>query len=837
MYRTALRSVLAHRARLLMTVLAVLLGVGFVAGTLVFTDSISDAYTRSSEQSFDDVDVRIRPAARGDAGTTGALLDRELLDRARALPSAGSASGRVSGFAALADRDGRLVGEGWETAGLNYGPDHSLTHGRAPRAEGEIAIDAHTAERTGYRVGDTVRMSVTGPVLRERVTGIFATDDGNVAAGGTLTLLDTATAQRLFAEPGRYNQIDLTAGPGTSPEQLRRAVARILPHGFEAVTADRLAREQADRNAQTVRALSQVLLACAGVALFVGIFLIVNTFTMLVAQRTTELALLRAVGAGRGQVTRAVLAEAALIGLVSAAAGLAVGIGAGAGVRAVLSAADATLPQGPLVVSATTVLVSLGLGLGVTLLAAWLPARRAAKIPPVAAMSSVHAPATTRSLVLRNTIGTVLAAAGAVLVVIATTMTDGKLVLGLGAVLLLTGVFVLTPLLSRPVIAAARPVLRRFGVTGTLAGQNAVRNPRRTAATAAALTIGLTLVTALTVIGAGADKATRELAATGYIHADYIVTMANTGPLAPDTEPTLREVDEVTASSPRRVTRARIGGVDQEVTAWRTGELDQLLALEFTAGSFAPGNSANDVAIVDEGTASDLDWQVGDRLDVVWPDGARGRLTLTGIYESTFDDGVKTDISTLDPHLDRIADTAVYVRTAGGANETTARELARALGDSPAIQVHNKQELVDDILGQIGLVLTILYGMLALAVVVAVLGIVNTLAMSVHERAREVGLLRAVGLDRAGVKRMIRLESLVISLFGGVLGVGLGVFLGWAVGKLAAALTGIDTWSLVLPWGRLALCLAVAALVGVLAALWPARRAARLDVLTAIKAD
>jgi putative ABC transport system permease protein len=335
------------------------------------------------------------------------------------------------------------------------------------------------------------------------------------------------------------------------------------------------------------------------------------------------------------------------------------------------------------------------------------------------------------------------------------------------------------------------------------------------------------------VIGAGADKATRELADTGYIHTDYIVMMANAGPLAADTEPILRELDEVTASSPRRVAEARIGGVDQEVTAWRTEELDELLTLEFTAGSFAPGESA----VVDEGTATDRGWQVGDRLDVVWPDGARGRLALTGIYESNFDDGVKTDISVLDPHLDRITDTAVYVRTATGASEATERTLARALGDSPAIQVADKAEIVDDIIGQIAIILTVLYGMLALAVVVAVLGIVNTLAMSVHERAREVGLLRAVGLDRAGVKRMIRLESLVISLFGGVLGVGLGVFLGWAVGELVAALEGIDTWSLVLPWGRLALCLAVAALVGVLAALWPARRAARLDVLTAIKAD
>ncbi|MFC5801982.1 ABC transporter permease [Streptomyces formicae] len=835
MFRTALRNVLAHKARLLMTVLAVMLGVAFVSGTLVFTTTISDAYTRSSEKSFGGVDVQLRAARSGAGHDTGRLLDAGLLGRARALPGAASATGSLSGFAALAGEDGRLAGDGWATIGANHDDSrYPMREGTPPRSDGEIAIDARTAARTGYGVGDTVRLSVSGPVLKERVTGVFSTDDGNVAAGGTLTLFDTATAQRLFAEPGRFTEVDLTAEPGTSPEQLRQRAGKLLPHGVEAVTGTQLAAEQADRNAASVSTLSQVLLACAGIALFVGTFLIVNTFTMLVAQRTKELALLRAVGATRRQVTRSVLVEAVLVGLVASAAGLAVGVGVGAAVRAVLSATGSTLPDGPLVVGATPAIAASALGVGVTLLAAWLPARRAAKIPPVAAMSSVHAQATVRSLVVRNAFGAALAAVGGGLVIAATAMADGDLWLGLGAVLLLAGVFVLTPLLSRPVIAAAGPLLRRFGVAGTLAGQNAVRNPRRTAATASALTIGLALITGLTVIGAGADKVTHEMAA-GDWRADYRVSMANSGPLAAGTDATLSKLDEVVAVSPRREVPARIDSSVQTVVGFDTAGIDKLLGIDFTEGGFAPDRGGT--AVVDEETATAKGWRLGDTIDVTWPDGARGGLELTGVYRSAFDDGVKTDISVTDPHLDRIADTEIFVKTSGGPSEATKRTLRTALGDSPAILIEDKQELVDGITGTVGIVLNILYGMLALTVVVAVLGVVNTLAMSVHERAQEIGLLRAIGLDRAGVKRMVRLESLAISLFGGALGVGLGVFFGWAVGKLVATMQGIDSWTLVLPWGRLALFLAVAALVGVIAALWPARRAARLDMLAAIQAE
>jgi len=833
MILTGWRNLLAHKARLLMTVVAVMVGVAFVSGTLVFTNSVTDAYTGSSEKSFDHVDVRIRPVVgQGEPGS-GRLLDQEQLVRARAVPGAGTATGVVTGFAALAGRDGTLVGEGWSTQGTNHAgvgdPRYPVAEGRAPQAEGEVAIDHETAGRTGYRVGDTVRMSVSGPVIEERITGIFTTDDGNVAAGGTLTLFDTATAQRLFAAPGRYSHIDLSAAPGTSAERLRQQAERILSPGAEAVTAAELVAEQANRNAENFRTLLPVLLACAGIALFVAAFLIVNTFTMLVAQRTKELALLRAVGASRRQVTGSVLAEAAVVGLVASVVGLAVGIGVGAGVRAVLSATDSTLPDGPLVVRALTVAVALALGVGVTLLATWLPARHAAGIPPVAALSSVHAPATRRSLVVRNAIGSVLAASGFVLVIAATTMVDGKLWLGVGAVLLLTGVFVLTPLLSRPVIAAAGPLLRRFGVTGQLAGQNAVRNPRRTAATASALTIGLALITGLTVIGASAHRTTQALASAN-LRADYVVSMANAGPLAADTEKTLSGLAEVVASSPRREVQARVDGTNQTVVGLKAEDVDELLDLGFIEGTFTAG----DTAIVDEPTAKAKGWRLGDRIEVIWPDGARSELELTGLYDSSFDDGMKTDISVMDRHLDRVADTQVFVKTGGGPSEATRRAIQQALGDSPAIRIKDKQDIVDDITGTVGIVLNLLYGMLALAVVVAVLGVVNTLAMSVHERTQEIGMLRAIGLDRSAVRRMVRLESVVISLFGGLLGVTLGVFFGWAVGELVSVL-GITTWTLVLPWGRLLLILAAAALVGMVAAFWPARRAAKLDVLDAIK--
>ncbi|MGW1544062.1 ABC transporter permease [Streptomyces sp. NPDC002309] len=842
MFRTALRNVLAHKARLLMTVLAVMLGVAFVSGTLVFTNTLSEAYQSKSAKGFDQVDVAVTPGfqeAEGDRVGKQHELTDALLDRSAEVPGAASAVGVVQGFTAIAGKDGKLIGDGFGTQGGNYSgsedPRYPLVDGRAPKGGGEIALDSATAERTGYKVGDTVRLSVDGPVLAPTVSGVFTTDDGNVAAGGSLALFDTATAQKLFGKVGTYDEIDVKAKAGVSQAALKAQLDKALPEGaVETTTGQRLADDQAEMIASSMSGLKQGLLVFAGIALFVGTFIIANTFTMLVAQRTKELALLRAVGASRRQVTRSVLIEAFVVGTVAAVVGLVAGIGIGAGLRSLMGSLDAPVPDGPLVVTPGTVGTALAVGVLVTMLAAWLPGRRAAKIPPVAAMGSLHAKVTTRSLVLRNTLGALFSGAGVTVVLTATTMegSDGQAPMGFGAVLLIIGVFILTPLLSRPLIAAAAPVLRVFGVSGKLARQNSVRNPRRTAATASALMIGLTLITGMTVMAGSLQKSIDKMASDA-IKADYVVSMANGNALSPDVAGKLERVDGVTATSPMRNAVSRIDGETEFLTGVTGATFGDLTDLLVEQGSFTVGGT--DVTVDDE-TAASYGWKAGSVFTVAYEDGGKQRLTVAGVYEGNeMIRGIMLDTATLAPHQRDAADMTVMVKTSGGPSDAVADKLEKALGDNPAIKVQDKQDLSNEIAQMFTLMLNMLYGLLAMAVIVAVLGVVNTLAMSVFERSQEIGMLRAIGLDRRGIKRMVRLESLVISLFGGVLGIGLGVFFGWAAGELLGS--RMATYELVLPWARMAVFLLLAATVGVLAALWPARRAARLNMLAAIKSE
>ncbi|WP_330339543.1 ABC transporter permease [Streptomyces sp. NBC_00557] len=842
MFRTALRNVLAHKARLLMTVLAVMLGVAFVSGTLVFTNTISDAYQKSSAKGFDQVDVAVQPEYQDSKGNSvGRLPDltQATLDKAAKVPGAASATGVVSGFTAVADRHGKLVGGDWQSNGGNYwgarDARYPLVGGHAPHGRGEVLLDSKTAKRAGYRVGDTVRLSVNGPVLTPRLAGVFTTDDGNVSAGGSLALFDTPTAQALFGKKGGYDEIDVKAAPGTSQTALKAALDKALPaHLVKTTTGKQLADDQAKQIADSMSSLRQALLVFAGIALFVGTFIIANTFTMLVAQRTRELALLRAVGASRRQVTRSVLVEAFAVGTVAGAAGLAAGIGIGAGLRSLLGSFGASVPDGPLVITPGTVAAALAVGILVTMLAAWLPGRRAAKIPPVAAMSSVHAKATTKSLVLRNTLGALFAGAGVAVVLAATTMDadSAQAPMGLGAVLLIIGVFVLTPLLSRPLIAAAAPVLRTFGVSGKLARQNSVRNPRHTAATASALMIGLTLITGMTVMAGSLQTAIDKMASSA-IRADYVVSMANRSPLSPDVAQKLATAKGVTASSPLRNAESRIDGKTEFLTGVDGSSIGKLTDLKVDQGAFTVRGTQ---VVVDKDRAKEYGWTPGSRFTAHFEDGRARTLTVAGVYEGNdLINGIMLDDAVLTPHLKDPADMQVMVRTAGGASGAAKDRLAEVLGRNPAIKIQDKQDISNSIAQMFTTMLNMLYGLLGMAVIVAILGVVNTLAMSVFERAQEIGMLRAIGLDRKAVKRMVRLESLVISLFGGVLGIGLGVFFGWAAGQLLG--TKMPTYELVLPWGRMAVFLLLAGTVGVLAALWPARRAARLNMLTAIKAE
>ncbi|MBD3010583.1 MULTISPECIES: ABC transporter permease [unclassified Streptomyces] len=846
MLRTALRNVLAHKARLLMTVLAVMLGVAFVAGTLVFTNTISDAYQKSSQKGFKGVDVAITPDKKDDdAANPGDAprLSQRLLDQASKAPGAASAYGVVQGYSALADKKGDLLGSGFPNRGGNYYPGadgkdsrYTMTEGRAPKAAGEVALDSRTAERGHYKAGDSIRVSVDGPVRTQKVVGVFTTDDGNVAAGGTLALYDTATAQKLFGKPGQFDEIDVKAAAGTSQSTLKSSIDKILPEQAKATTAKKLAKDQAKAIEDGMSSMQTMMLVFAGIALFVGIFIIVNTFSMLVAQRTRELALMRAVGATRRQVTRSVLIEATVVGAVAAVVGLAAGVGIGAVLRSVLNSTGANVPDGPLIVAPTTVLVSVLVGVVVTVLSAWLPGRRAAKIPPVAAMNSVHAAPTTRGLVVRNTIGTILAAAGIALVVAGAGMGgDGEGPMAFGAAVLVIGVFVLTPLLSRPLIAAASPVLRIFGMPGKLARQNAVRNPRRTAATASALMVGLTLITGMTVIAGSMQKGIDKMAADG-LKSDYVVSMGGTGarPLSPEVSKTLAKLPEVSTISPLRSSPARVAGDSDSLTGVDPKAIKDLVNVDFTEGSFAALGGTK--ALIDDKIADEHHWKVGSTIPVTYEDGRSGKLTVGGVYEGNqMIRGVMVDNATVTPHMATVADFQVMLKTKGGATENNKDLLKKTLGDNPAIKIQNKQDTSDEIASAFTLMLNMLYGLLAMAVIVAVLGVINTLAMSVFERSKEIGMLRAIGLDRGGVKRMVRLESLVISLFGGVLGLGLGVFFGWAAGELIA--TELPSYEMVVPWPRMGLFLLMAALVGVIAALWPARRASKLNMLAAIKAE
>ncbi|MEU9064851.1 ABC transporter permease, partial [Streptomyces sp. NPDC048430] len=831
MFRTAVRNVLAHKARLLMTVLAVMLGVAFVSGTLVFTDTLGNAFRNQSAKNYDKVAVAVTTwAERGDEETPG--VEEATLKKIQELDGVAEATGRVSGFAGVADTDGKLIGNGWSNTGSNYSPgtggkdaQYTFTEGTGPVEAGQIALDRTSADKGDYHVGEKVRVATNGPVKEYTLSGIFTTEDGAVNAGGSLVLFDTEIAQQLYLRPGEFKDVTVTAAAGASDQKLLAAVKPLLPKGAEAKTGAALADEEAEMTESGLKSLNSMLLAFAAIALFVGVFLIANTFTMLIAQRTKELALMRAVGASRRQVKRAILLEAGVVGLIASVIGFVLGVGLATGLRSAMGMFGGKIPAGPLVVSPTAVASAFAVGVLITVFAAWLPARRAAKIPPVAAMSSVHAVATTKSLVVRNSFGAVITLIGSALIVAGAAQGDenGRWLLGGGAFLALIGVIVLIPLLSRPVIALARPLLRGvFGVSGKLAAQNAVRNPRRTGATASALAIGLTLVTGISVLGVTLGQAIDKMT-TDNIRADYMVSMASGGPLDESAVTALRKADGVAAASPQRSLWPSVGDEVVSASGVTPGDVEKVFNLKTVSGSLS---SLKDGEIaVDRKTAKSHGWKTGDSLPVTFQDDKKETLKVGALYEGNeFLSPVLIPEDVADPHESLSDIREVWLTMDGGQSDANEKAVIEALGDNPAMSVVDRQGIRDMFGGFINTALNIMYALLAMALIIAVLGVVNTLAMSVFERQQEIGMLRAIGLDRRKVKRMIRLEAVVISLFGAVVGVGLGTFLGWAIGKSLSA--SIPGYALVIPWDRLALFLVLAGLVGVLASLWPARSGA-----------
>ncbi|MFI8823438.1 ABC transporter permease [Streptomyces sp. NPDC053431] len=861
MLRTALRNALAHQARLLTTLLAVALGVAFVSGSLVFADTITAAYRASFARSYAGVAVTVEPvyAPGPSADRRGPALDDALVARLAAVPGVAAARPTVDGSVTAAAKDGspmradnamgRLAAAYVPGAG---GTDarHPLTAGRAPRTAGEVALERGTAAAGGYVLGDTVTLAVDGPVLRMKLVGLVSTDDTRVTAGGTLAVFDKSTAQRLFAAPGRYTGIDLSAAPGTDAAELATRVGPLLPAGrAEATTAAAKAAQQAVFVDTKTEGYSRLPLIFAVVSLFIGSFLIANTFTMLVTRRSREIALLRAIGATRRQVVGSVLAEAALVGLVASAAGFALGLGVASVLPGLLGTADDPLPQGPLVVGPAPVLASLVVGVGVTVVAAWLPSRRAARIAPVEAMRAAEQPSAAASgpsriraaiggLVLLLGVGVLLSLSDA------QDASDAHLRTAmLGCGVLATGLIVLAPVLAGPVIRLVGRLTARLGVVGELAEDNALRDPRRTAATAVALMISTALVSGLAVVDHSSSRALDAQAAAG-LRADYVIGTRGTGTTAVDAAAVRRvaALPGVATASAVADSTFSAGGSVRQVSGVDPQTVGAVMKLHFTAGSAAvgPGRIA-----VSSRFAREQRIGVGDRFEAaIGPGassgaarGARQRsFTVVGVYA---DNPTARDVLAFRGDVQRSAflpgsvqRVLVTTTERGGAAPDLEKRLREAVDHSPLLTVQSRAQLVREQAGVAGDLITLVFGLLAIGVVISALGMVNTLALSVAERTREIGVLRALGMDRAGVRRMIRLESLAVAAYGTLLGLVCGLFGAWRVSGLANG--AVPQYAFSPPWGVLALVVVLSPAVGAAAAALPARRAAALGPLRAV---
>ncbi len=846
MVKLVFRGLAAHRARLLLSVVAVLAGVAFVSGTLIFSATLS----RSFDRAFDDLGrgtdtvVRARQSFQTGPGERAGSrpVPASALVAVRRAPGVAKAEGVVTGFAAAVDRRGRIVGADPQI-GVAWSGDRDLsltrlTAGAPPRAPDEIAMDVTTARDAGYRVGDRVTVALRSGKRTFRLTGLFRVGDSALGSSISMTAFAPGAAPRLLGQrPGTYERIVVHADGGVTQERLRDAVAAVLPPGLEAVTGEKAADEQAGPLQDIIKIMRTFLLVFALIAVFVGSFIIFNTFAMLVGGRVRELALLRAVGASRGQVTRSILGEAAGVGLAGSTLGLAAGAGVAVGLAKLMTLVTGgeELPFGPLALPASAVLAAYLVGTAVTLAAAFVPARRAARTPPVAALREDAAPP--RPLRRRVLAGCAVLAIGAALAGagLAGDGTSGLTLAGAGAALLFAGVVVVSPALSRPVTGVlGRPFARLRGGAGRMGARNATRDPRQTSATASALTIGLALIATVSIIVQSmAASVDRQLDAA--LTADYQVTgRSQVTPVEAGAGAAVARVPGVRAAIPVRTARFRLDGAVRTATTGSPGELLAHFRLPLQEGTAAVHGED---LLVGRSVARDHGWKVGSTIPGEYQDGTKRTFHIAGIYAdrpsltpsapTMIIDWAGYRAHDPDAPIDRVEVTVAGARRAA---------LESALAPWPNLELKDRAQVKDDAAGEIDLFLKLVLGLLVLSVLVAALGIVNTLALAVTERTREIGLLRAVGTQRRQLRQMIRYEAVVVSLFGAVLGVGTGTVLGVVLQK---AIAGGEDGMVVLavPYGRLALCVAAAASIGVVAAVWPAARAARLNILQAIATD
>lgn len=846
MFTISLKSVLARKLRLALTMTAVMLGVTFITGALVLTDTSDRLFDEQFADRADGADLVARTTATFDHGM-GVEVQRDpvapgIVDRIRSVDSVGRVSPSVQGQALIVVDgapvipEGRSVGASWESEPFGA---FTLRWGREPRIDGEVVIDAATAVAAGVAVGDRIGVQTDGPVEPFTVVGVAGFGDADGIPNATVALFDLGSAQRLLGLGDAYTQVGITATDGVALEALRGRIAVALGEGYEVVTAQDIAAAGAAAAKAQVGMLPMLLAIIAATALLVGAFLIGNTFTVLVAQRTRELATLRAVGASGRQVLGSILAEAGVVGIVSSLAGTALGVVTATLLRRLVAAFGTDLPAGGLVVTPRTVLVGVAVGTIVTVVSAAGSARKAARVAPIEAMRGAAAPLHTAGrgrLWSGSAAG--LAATGALTAIFAGAL-SGPSALALVGVLAVAAITLLGPAAAGPIVRTIGGLFAGRGITGRLARDSAARAPRRTAATVTALAVGLAVVTFMTTLAASV----KQSIATGHdeaIRSEYIIESARgemLGGLSPHVAHRVGELPEVAVAARMQFGHWQDGTATEPLSAIDPTALTEVADLDMVDGNLEALSRGG--VVLSEAVASARGVWTGDELEMAFARTGVQRLKVVGILASADQWALRTgyviSLDTYADHFTEDVDAAVFVKLADDVDPTQARTaIEQVLEAFPTAALRDNAEAIASRTRAIDQILGLVTVLLILAVVIALLGITNTLALSVVERTRELGLLRAVGMSRRQIRALVRREALLIAAAGATVGITLGLLL---TGAGLRALSGQAAIPLAIPTAQLVGYLAAVAVAGLAAGMLPARRAARLDVLKAIAVE
>jgi putative ABC transport system permease protein len=840
MRQVTLRGLLAHKLRLALTALAIVLGVTFISGTFVLTDTLNNTFSSLFTSVYSKIDFQVRGVAQFGSGQSATRdpLPESLLPRVQGVPGVAGAFGNVTGYAQFIAHDGKPIPSSIGTLGIGFNTNPLISNlhliaGNPPTTSNDVVMDAATAKGYDFSVGQQVRILGGGLKSAETftITGIAQFGTADNLAGQTLAAFTVPTAQRVVGEPGLFDFISVVTKPGADKPAVQRSIAQVLPKDAEVVTGQTIIDEDQNVVSQALSFFNTALLIFALIALFVGAFTIYNTFSIIVGQRTRELALLRVVGASRGQVLRSVLTEAAIVGFVSSAIGVGLGVAAAIGLEALLSTFGTSLPTGPLTFEPRTAIVGLLVGTLVTVVSAIGPARNAVRIPPVAALSDRSPDGAgagpTRRRLISGTAVTVLGAA-----LIGTGLSKPVVALvGLGAACVFIGAAMLAPAIARPLSGLlGRPLAALLGEPGKLGRENSMRSPRRTAQTASALMVGLALVSAMAVFGASlSESATSSVDQA--VSADLIISVNGSGLISDSVPAAVAAVPGVTATNIVYRDQFEFKSTLTSLTGVSPQNLADTVSLRMTAGS--SDALAQDELLVDATTATKNHLSVGDTVPVRFAYTGPATIKIGGIYQSNAVIGSYLASSAYFlAHFRAPHPGVILVRTNGSPGVTPA--VSNAMAPYADLQVQTRAQLEQAQVASVNQLLGLVYALLALAVLIALIGIVNTLMLSVLERTREIGLLRAVGMRRPQVRAMIRSEAVILATFGAVIGIVIGTLMGLA---LVSSLRQQGITETTVPVARLVEFLILAALLGLVAASWPARRAARLDVLAAIAAE